>query len=511
MSPQSLFFFAWAQLSHNDCMTGMTLPETFRVPQFRKQVILDVNSYNDLGSPLAMISRRRFVSMLAIAAASPAKSLAEAKPSAASGFGPLRPDPNGIIDLPAGFDYTVVAERGQEMNDGLFVPGLQDGMAAFAGEDNSVILVCNHEINPYEVAESPFGRRAERYSKVNPLVQYDNGMDKSPALGGTTTIHYDPITRRRIHMHMSLSGTENNCAGGRTPWGSWLSCEECFFDPGTSFERGYVVHRQKKHGYVFEVPANAMEAVNPLPLTQMGRFEHEAAAVNPATGVVYLTEDQHQSLLYRFVPNVPGQLSKGGRLQALCVKDQKNFDTRNWLVAGGMAVNRSYEASWIDLEEPDVTENDLRLRGADLGAAIFARGEGICYADGEIVMAATIGGVQRLGQLFAYTPSPAEGTDGEEKLPGKIRLLAESTSDSVLRHADNLTLSPWGDLIVCEDTAGHCGLVGIRPDGQQYALADNAYTSSELAGICFSPAGNVMFVNIQLRGMTLAITGPWPV
>jgi secreted PhoX family phosphatase len=124
-------------------------------------------------------------------------------------------------------------------------------------------------------------------------------------------------------------------------------------------------------------------------------------------------------------------------------------------------------------------------------------------------MAATIGGLQRLGQLFTYTPSPAEGKDGEDRRPGKIRLLAESTPDSVLRHADNLAMSPWGDLIVCEDTVYHCGLVGITPDGQQYALADNAYTRSELAGICFSPDGKVMFANIQERGMTLAITGPW--
>jgi secreted PhoX family phosphatase len=187
----------------------------------------------------------------------------------------------------------------------------------------------------------------------------------------------------------------------------------------------------------------------------------------------------------------------------------EGFDTRNWLDPKGMDADRSYETSWVDLEEPDVSENDLRFRGGDLGAAVFARGEGICYADGEIVMAATIGGPQRLGQLFAYTPSLAEGTNGEEHEPGRLRLLAESTTDSVLRHADNLTMSPWGDLIACEDTADHCGLVGITPTGQQYALADNAYSRSELAGICFSPDGKIMFVNIQERGMTLAITGPW--
>ena len=456
-----------------------------------------------------MINRRHFVQLIAAVSASPAGSLARDKHSSQSGFGPLRPDPERVVDLPPGFQYTVVARKGQEMDDGLLVPGLQDGMAAFAGDDGKVILICNHEIHPYETGDSPFGTRGERFQGASRDRQYDSGMLDSPGLGGTTTIHYDPAKRRRTHMHMSLKGTENNCAGGPTPWGSWLTCEECFFDPGTSFERGHVVHRDKKHGYIFEVPADAMDAVDPVPLTQMGRFEHEATAVNPATGVVYLTEDRHQSLLYRFIPNVPGKLQEGGRLQALGIKDVKRFDTRNWLDPNGMSVGQTYDAVWVDLEEPDVNDNDLRLRGADKGAAIFARGEGICYADGEFVMAATIGGLQRLGQLFAYTPSSAEGTDDEDRQPGKIRLLAESTTDSVLRHADNLTLSPWGDLVVCEDTVDHCGLVGITPSGQQYVLADNAYTSSELAGICFSPDGKVMFVNIQERGMTLAITGPW--
>ncbi len=458
-----------------------------------------------------MINRRHFVQTLAAIGASPTGSLAKSRSLAQSGFGSLRPDPERVIDLPSGFDYSIISQRGQEMDDGLLVPGLQDGMAAFAGDSGKVILVCNHEIHPYETNDSPFGKGGERFTGENRHRQYDTGNQKSPGLGGTTTIHYDPAARRRTHMHMSLKGTENNCAGGPTPWGSWLTCEECFFDSGTSFERGNVVHRERNHGYIFEVPANAMEAVDPVPLTQMGRFEHEATAVDPATGIVYLTEDRHRSLLYRFKPNVAGKLREGGRLQALGIKNTHRFDTRNWLDPKGMPVSKTFEVNWIDLEEPDVRENDLRLRGAEKGAAIFARGEGICYADGEIVMAATIGGAQRLGQLFAYKPGKAEGTINEHRHPGTIRLLAESTADSVLRHADNLTLSPWGDLVVCEDTVDHCGLVGITPDGVQYALADNAYTSSELAGVCFSPDGRIMFVNIQERGMTLAITGPWPV
>ena len=116
---------------------------------------------------------------------------------------------------------------------------------------------------------------------------------------------------------------------------------------------------------------------------------------------------------------------------------------------------------------------------------------------------------ERLGQIFAYQPSPREGLADEQDEPGVLRLLAQATSRSLLRHADNVTMSPWGDLIICEDTARHCGLVGVQPDGQQYLIADNAYSNSELAGICFSPDGNLMFVNIQVQGLTLAITGPW--
>ena len=452
-----------------------------------------------------MINRRRFIQSLAVASAAPSNVLAQSKDNS------LKPDPRGIIDLPEGWQYTIVARRGEEMDDGLLVPGFQDGMAAFPGESGQVILVCNHEIYAHQSPSGAFGIRSERLGAEGKRPLYDFGSGITPGLGGTTTIHYDPKRRERTDMHMSLLGTEVNCAGGPTPWGSWLSCEECFIDPGTSFQRGNVVHREKKHGYIFEVPASATEAVEPVPLTQMGRFEHEAAAVDPATGVVYLTEDRHRGLLYRYLPNVPGKLHEGGQLQALAIKGRDKFDTRNWSDPTVMPVGEWFETRWVDLPEPDVVENDLRLRGAAMGAAPFARGEGICYADGDIFITATIGGPQRLGQVFDYVPSPIEGNSDEESQPGKIKLLAQSDTDSILRHADNVTMSPWGDLVVCEDTAEHCGLVGIRPDGTQYPIADNAHTRSELAGVCFSPDGKVMFVNIQVNGITLAITGPWSV
>jgi secreted PhoX family phosphatase len=421
------------------------------------------------------------------------------------------PDPRGILDLPKGFEYQVIATAGEEMDDGLLVPPRADGMAAFEsppGQDEGLItLICNHENHPSR--PGAFGPRHERLALISAEDFYDAGNGVTPGTGGTTTIVYDPRAREVRHRHLSLAGTEINCAGGKTPWGSWLSCEECFKDPGAETGRLGTVHRQRRHGYIFEVPADETGRVRPEPLTFMGRFEHEAAAVEPRSGVIYLSEDKHRSLLYRFLPAVPGKLAEGGKLQALAIAGHPSYDTRNWGTAAPMPSRQWFDTRWIDLEEPDPDENELRLAGFERGAARFARGEGLTYADGSLFMTATIGGPDRLGQVFEYRPSAVEGQDGETRAPGRLRLFAECQPDSLLRNADNLAVGPWGDLVICEDTASHCGLVGMTADGLQYPIADNPYSTSELAGICFSPDGQVMFVNIQVRGLTLAITGPW--
>ena len=339
---------------------------------------------------------------------------------------------------------------------------------------------------------------------------YDRGKDQTPGTGGTTTKIYDPATGATELEYLSLAGTELNCAGGPTPWGSWLSCEECFKSPGLGWSVGRLVSRDRHHGYVFEVPSGHEGLVQPVPIKAMGRFEHEAAAVHADTGIVYMTEDRHHSLFYRYIPDEPGRLREGGRLQALAIAGQPSLMTHNWSAAPAIAANEPLRTRWIDLEDVDSVENDLRLRGAAKGAATFARGEGLCAAGDRFVFTCTIGGPARLGQIFAYTPSPREGREGERDAPGQLMLIAEATEQSMLRNADNLTLAPWGDLIVCEDTSDHCGLVGIRPDGSQYELADNACSNSELAGVCFAPDGQTLFVNIQYPGTTLAITGPFP-
>ncbi len=455
-----------------------------------------------------MIDRRRFLQALAIAATTPAGVIAASTKTDPRGFGPLVADPDGLLDLPEGFRYSIIARHGEEMDDGLLVPGLPDGMAAFDGGDGTVKIVCNHELWASRQSLSAFGEDSERLANVDPDKIYDRGNGTTPCAGGTTTIHYDPATGERLGIHMSLAGTEINCAGGATPWRSWLTCEETFSAPGTGFERGRVVHREKNHGYVFEVPVDLDGLADPVPLTALGRFEHEAAAVDPRSGIVYLTEDRHRSLFYRFIPDVPGKLREGGRLQGLKVAGSAGFDTRNWNVPV-LEPGRWLEVEWVDLEDPDGPSNDLRLRGREKGAAMFARGEGLCRSGTDFAFTATIGGRQRLGQVFVYRPSPFEGTAGEREKPGRLSLIAESAANSVLRNADNLTLGPWGDLVVCEDTAGYCGMVCIRPDGTQYRIAGNAWEGAELAGVCFSPDGSILFVNVQQANVTLAITGPW--
>ncbi|MGI9220351.1 MAG: alkaline phosphatase PhoX [Woeseiaceae bacterium] len=442
---------------------------------------------------------------LVVAAAAP--SVAMPRRGEASPLGPLRPDPDRILDLPEGFSYKIVSRAGDPMSDGMRTPGYHDGMAAFAGENGRVILICNHELGPEDPNESAFGGDINSAPKIVREKIYDAGAGLTPGNGGTTTTIYDPASGGVERQFLSLVGTEYNCAGGATPWGSWLTCEECFRDTG----RDGPHYREKRHGYVFEVPAQATELVQPEPITAMGRFEHEAAAVHAPTGIVYLTEDRNDSLFYRYVPDQPGKLLAGGRLQALAIGDKGSVNTGNRPRSRSLEIGEPITTHWIDLDNVDSAKNDLRKRGAAKGAATFVRGEGLCAAGDDFFLTATSGGPVGLGQVFRYRASGFEGTAEEKNAPGSLTLIAESSRSSLLRNADNIAMAPFGDLFVCEDTSSHCGIVGIGPDGVQYAIADNGYSSSELAGLCFSPDGETMFVNIQYPGMTLAVTGPWPV
>lgn len=449
------------------------------------------------------IQRRRFLQSLAAISVAPILA-PYTRATAATG---LAPDPGKLLDLPKGFGYRVVSRAFTMMDDGMNVPGKHDGMAVFPDSNGRLRIICNHELKPNEQHRGPLG--VARSKPPVGLRYYDAGGGRTPGTGGTTTTIYDPGSGRTEAQFLSLAGTEVNCAGGSTPWGSWLSCEESFTNPGRSGNPASPIVREQRHGYVFEVPASSDSAVEPIPLKAMGRFEHEACAVHERSGVIYLTEDRHHSLFYRFLPATPGKLTDGGILQALAVRGMPSAPTHNWSSRPLMSVGETLDVEWLTLDNTDPDKNDLRLRGAMAGAASFARGEGLCISGDLVAFTCTIGGPARKGQVFQYVPSPDEGAENDESTPGRLTLVAEAEAESLLQNADNITMAPWGDLVVCEDTDGECGLVGIRPDGSQYLIAYSPYSDSELAGACFSPDGETMFVNIQNPGTTLAIQGDW--
>ncbi|HYP17319.1 MAG TPA: alkaline phosphatase PhoX [Opitutus sp.] len=421
--------------------------------------------------------------------------------SASAGFGPLLDDPAGLLRLPRGFRYTKFSATGDEMTDGLLVPGKHDGMAAFPGPDGRTLLVRNHELESAWSDLSPFGADRARIARVSAEKIYDRGRGTAPNLGGTTTLVFNPRTQQLESHFLSLAGTLRNCAGGPTPWGTWVTCEEINATPEPDAEQ--------PHGYNFEVTPSALPGlVDPVPLKAMGRFRHEAIAVDPASGVVYQTEDLGDGLLYRFIPHRPGQLAAGGRLQALAIAGWKTADTTNW-TERRFPIGSPQRVTWIDLDDVESPAGDLRLRGAAAGAAIFGRGEGAWHGNDSVYFAMTEGGAARLGQIFRYRPSPYEGTPREREQPPTLELFAEPNDAALLRNCDNVTVAPWGDLVLCEDTSGPCRLVGVTPQGKYYVIGANTESGRELAGACFSPDGSTLFVNVQTPGFTLAITGPW--
>ena len=405
-------------------------------------------------------------------------------PSSFTDYGPLVPDPAGMLDLPRGFSYRLLSSLGNAMTDGCTVPDKADGMGCFSLGNDEIVLIRNHELVPADdaggVLAKGFGTR-----------------DGAIVPGGTTSIVLDATTLEVKREFRSLAGTIRNCSGGITPWGSWLTCEEAPTGPGQRFGEGLA----ENHGWVFEVPANATGLIDAVPLKAMGRFNHEAACVDPRTGIVYLSEDRDDSVLYRFVPTTPGRLGDGGLLQAMVVEGLS--DTRNWTSAD-MAVGSRHTVRWIDCDDVESPNDDLRSRAAAKGAAVVARGEGIHTGTDEIFVCSTNGGQRKLGQILRLVP----GTGGE---PDQIELFFESQSKDQFNYGDNLTVGPNGHLIVCEDQYTEVvdnHLRGITPDGRAYTLG-RLRMQTELAGGCFSPDGKWFFVNAYSPTRTLAITGPW--
>ncbi|MFD6418833.1 alkaline phosphatase PhoX [Streptomyces sp. NPDC060194] len=413
-----------------------------------------------------------------------------------AGYGPLVPDPRGLLDLPRGFHYTVLSREGEPLRSGEGpVPTNFDGMAAFAGRQGRVHLVRNHE-----------NRTTGRIGV--PTVA---GLTYDPAaLGGCTTITVD---RRGevVGERVAIAGTAVNCAGGPTPWGTWLTCEETEDRAGTS---GYT----KDHGFIFEVDPEDPHRTGAVPLTAMGRFAHEAIAVDPRSGVVYETEDAFErpfGLFYRFRPDRPlggrGSLRAGGSLQAMRVPDVPDLAA---IRRTGASFDR---IEWVDVPDPRAKETPIRLQDFGRRGITHAQKLEGCYWGGRSVYfvssyarAGEGSAATHFGQVWRYEPDRRRltlvvvfGPDTDVQLPGE--------------EPDNICLAPGGGLMVCEDGAGAQHVFGLTRRGEVYAVArgrqdigtPGAPEWGEFAGVTFSPDGSTMYVNCYTPGTTFAVTGPW--
>jgi secreted PhoX family phosphatase len=406
------------------------------------------------------------------------------------GYGPLFPckDVGEIISIPAGFHAMLLSTSGEEMVGGV-VPNAFDGMAAFPAGAGLVRLVRNHELRDNPSANPrPFGDRP--YDRLGPAGNTTVELRVRP--DGSATL---------VKQFASLTGTFVNCAGGTTPWGTWISSEETVAGTGAGWA--------ENHGYNFEIPASANGVVTPVPLKAMGRFEHEAVATDPATGWIYQTEDRTPSGFYRFKPVVYGQLSQGGTLEALAIDGLDAYDTGT-----NQPLLTPRRVKWVQIDNPDSDAATLPggfvfNQGLAKGAARFARLEGCWYGDNSIYFNATSGGNAGAGQVWQYHI-------GREEL----QLIFESPSTEVLNSPDNICVSPRGGIVVCEDGSGTNYVRGLTRGGAVFDLVRNNINTAEWAGACFSPQGRTLFVNIQGntrplqspnndRGMTFAIWGPW--
>ncbi|MFK7827707.1 MAG: alkaline phosphatase PhoX [Oligoflexales bacterium] len=384
---------------------------------------------------------------------------------------PLFADSKGLLQVPSGFSVKLIQQSGDTMSDGYRMPGKPDGMACFPGSDNTIVLMRNHEIGSFYQIDNKEQTAYESHKA--PAYAYDRA-----SAGGVSRLVFNPETLELLHSNMVLSGTERNCAGGTSPWG-YLTCEETV---------------SRRHGYVFLCSTSANSLEKPRRIKCYGRFNHEAAVVDPNTHIAYLTEDRRDGCLYRFVPNEFDRPFTG-KLQALSIKNRRRFDTSD-----DMDLNDTLEVSWVDLPRQGSSDN-LRYKAMDRGAARIKRGEGIWLHDNVVYFSSTSGGPRNKGQIFALNIN-----SGSDDL---LSLVVQADRDNTLDMPDNITVSPEGNIFVAEDGSGSNYIRVVNQQGDMFTFAKNIHSRSEIAGLTFDPTGNTLFLNLQHDGITLAVTGPF--